>query len=116
MPQSKKQIALERIDTLFKLAEEEAKKGNIEREQRYVKLARTISMKVQEPIPGVLKRKFCKNCDSILLPGQNCDIRLNNKTKTMDIKCFRCNNIKRYPYKNGRNKQKPGKTLGNTKE
>lgn len=116
MPLSKKEIALVRIKILFELAEKEAKRGNLDRSRRYIQLSRKLSMKVQEPIPGDLKRKFCKKCSSILLPGKTSEIRLNSRTKTMDIKCFRCNNIKRYPYKNGRNKQKPGRTIEKPEE
>ena len=56
---------------------------------------------------GDLKRKFCKKCNTLLVPGLTSIVRLNSTTRTMAIKCFRCNNIKRYPYKKyGRNEPK----------
>ncbi|MBN2094671.1 MAG: hypothetical protein JW727_01360 [Candidatus Aenigmarchaeota archaeon] len=114
---SKKEIALARIKTLFCLAEEEAKRGNPERSRRYIGIARKISMKVQEPIPRDLKRKFCKKCDSILIPGLTSSIRLTSQTGMMAIKCFRCNNIKRYPYKKyGRNEPETGGIVEKTEE
>ncbi|HIE41474.1 MAG TPA: ribonuclease P protein component 4, partial [Candidatus Aenigmarchaeota archaeon] len=57
-----------------------------------------IGMKAQYTIPKDLKRKFCKKCNMLLIPGKTCSIRLNRKTKTINIKCFNCNNIKRYKY------------------
>jgi len=97
-----KKIAEKRIKILFKLAEEELKKENFDRVRRYVELARKIGMKAQYTIPRELKRKFCKKCNMLLIPGKTCMVRLNKKTKTINIKCFNCNNIKRYKY--GRNK------------
>jgi ribonuclease P protein subunit RPR2 len=114
---SRKEIALGRIRILFDLAEKEAKRGNLERAQKYVVLARKISMKIQEPIPRDLKRQFCRNCSSILIPALTSSIRLDSHTKTMVIKCFACNNIKRYPYKKyGRNRKKSGETFTGTQE
>jgi ribonuclease P protein subunit RPR2 len=93
-----KKIAEKRIKILFRLAEEELKKENFDRVRRYVELARKISMKTQYTIPKELKRKFCKKCNMLLIPGKTCSIRLNKRTKTINIKCFNCNNIKRYKY------------------
>jgi len=70
-------IAKERIEQLFKHAEEIVKK-NPERARRYITLARKISMKAKVKIPSRLKRKYCKYCYSFLLPGFNCRVR-NNK-------------------------------------
>jgi len=93
-----KKIAEKRIRTLFELAEEELKRGNFERVRRYIELARKIGMKAQYTIPRELKRKFCKRCNMLLVPGKTCSVRLNKRTKTINIKCFYCNNIKRYKY------------------
>jgi len=95
---SKKEIAKKRIEKLFELAEEELRKGNLERTKRYIYLARKIGMKCQYTLPTELKRKFCKKCNMLLIPGISCEVRLNKKTKTINIKCFNCNYIKRYPY------------------
>ncbi|MGC9310176.1 MAG: ribonuclease P protein component 4 [Candidatus Aenigmatarchaeota archaeon] len=118
MALSKKEIARERILTLFELAEFELKRENPERTRRYVRLARKISMKVQEPIEKDLKRKFCKKCDMLIIPGVSCGVSANKRTKTVDIKCFNCNNIKRYSYakKHGGNGQKSGEAGAKPKE
>ncbi|MCK4730089.1 MAG: ribonuclease P [Candidatus Aenigmarchaeota archaeon] len=95
---SKKEIVEKRINILFKLGEEELRKGNFDRTKRYIKLARKIGMKYQYTLPRELKRKFCKKCSLLLIPGISCAVRLNKNTKTRDIKCFNCNYIRRYPY------------------
>jgi ribonuclease P protein subunit RPR2 len=109
MPTPKKEIARDRVKILFELAEYELNRGNSERAKRYVRLARKIAMKAQEPIERGLKRKFCKKCNMLLVPGRTCSVLLNKSTKTVDIKCFNCSNIKRYPYKkNGRDRKETG--------
>ncbi len=50
-------LALERIDQLFKEA-----KINPKMADRYVELARKISMKANISIPKIYKRRFCKHC------------------------------------------------------
>ncbi|HDI06643.1 MAG TPA: ribonuclease P [Candidatus Aenigmarchaeota archaeon] len=112
---SKTEIAKKRIEKLFKLAEEELKKGNLERTKRYIYLARKIGMKCQYTLPRELKRKFCKKCNMMLIPGISCEVKLNKKTKTKDIKCFNCNYIRRYPY-GEQNRRKFNKTRRKTEK
>lgn len=92
----RKKIARERIERLFKEAEKRAKQGRIELANRYVELARKISMKYLVRIPKEYKIRFCKKCHSYLLPGKNCRIRL-QKHKIV-ITCLNCKKIMRYPY------------------
>ena len=85
-----KKIALERIKQLFKEADsvfnENPKLAN-----RYVQLARKISMKVKLRMPRTLKRKFCKHCYTYLKPGKNCRVR-NYKSRVV----YYCENCKKY--------------------
>ncbi|OYT43287.1 MAG: hypothetical protein B6U88_01460 [Candidatus Aenigmarchaeota archaeon ex4484_56] len=99
---SKKEIAERRINILFRLAEEMLRKGRYDKVKRYIELSRKISMRINYTIPKELKRRFCKKCNMLLIPGISCTVRLNPKTKTVNIKCFNCNNIKRYPYEQNR--------------
>ena len=55
---SKIEIAETRIKKLFKLAEEELKKGNLDRTRRYIHLARKIGTKCQYTLPKELKKKI----------------------------------------------------------
>ena len=82
-----KQIAQERIQTLFQEAEK-AYSTNKALSNRYVILARKIAMKVKTQIPRELKRKFCKHCYKFLFPGKNCRIR--TREGKLVIYCLEC--------------------------
>jgi len=93
----RKTIAKSRIEELFKLAEEEALKGRIDRADRYVELARKISMKYQVRIPKRYKLFFCKKCYHFLLPEVTCRVRINRGK--LVIYCYNCKNYRRIPSK-----------------
>jgi len=97
-PEWQRKIAKERIKILFGLAEKEFKK-HPERSKRYIQLARKIGLRYNVRLTKEQKRKFCKNCNSLLLPGVSCKVRLDKNKKTVSIKCLNCNKIYRYPYK-----------------
>jgi len=90
-------IAKERIDILFNLAEKEFKR-HPERSKRYVELARKIGLRYNVRFTKALKKKFCKNCNSLLKPGASAKIRLDRKTKSIVIKCLNCSKTSRHPY------------------
>lgn len=96
-PDWQQDIAEERIEKLFSLAEKEFKK-HPERTKRYVGLARKIGLRYNVRLPKDLKRKFCKKCNS-LLTASNKQVRIDSKTKTIAVKCLNCSKIYRYPYK-----------------
>ncbi len=89
-----KEIALERINSLFQQAEEVFSK-NKTLANRYVELARKISMKVRCGIPRELKRRFCKHCYAYLRSGVNCRIRTRNGKVV--ISCLECKKFMRIP-------------------
>ena len=88
-------IARERIDILFKLADESFEKYP-ERSDRYVEMARNIATKYNLRMPRIWKRRFCKNCNKFLKPGKNCQVRL--KDSCVAIKCLECGNVINIPY------------------
>lgn len=92
-----KTIAEERIRILF---EQAAKKFYEENNlsDRYVELARTIGMGYNVPVPSELRRKFCSECYSFLIPGENCTVRIMSKDKTINYQCEECGNVDRYGY------------------
>lgn len=94
-----KDLAMERIQRLFELAESEYSL-NPERSNEYISLARKIGMRYLVRFPRELKVRFCKSCGAYLVPGDNCRIRL--KGRYMVITCLKCENIKRYPYSSTR--------------
>lgn len=97
-PEWQQKIAKERIEILFKEALKQAKAGRLDRANRYVFLARKLSMKYQIRIPKEFRRKFCHKCYHYLLPGKNARVRTNPKTKAVEITCLDCGHINRYPY------------------
>lgn len=90
-----KQIALNRINQLFSLAEEYALAGKMSFANRYVQLARRISMRYLVPIPKEWKRCFCKHCYRYLLSGVSGRVRINKGKLVMY--CSHCKRYTRMP-------------------
>jgi ribonuclease P protein subunit RPR2 len=92
-----KAIAKQRIEVLFKQAEIKfpTNKGLA---NRYVTLARKLSMKVKIKIPLELKRRFCKHCYKYLQPGTNARVR--TRDGKIIISCLECKKFMRIPVKN----------------
>ncbi len=87
-------IARSRIKQLFEQAELSKDK---KLQNRYVELARKISMKYKVRMPPGLRRRFCKHCYSYLVVGKNCRVR-NYGSKTT-YTCLECKKFMRFPYK-----------------
>ncbi|HEC89486.1 MAG TPA: hypothetical protein ENI44_02760 [Thermoplasmatales archaeon] len=94
---TQKKIARSRINKLFKMAEEKALKGDLKLANRYVEIARRISMRTLTRIPKKYKHRFCKHCYSYLLPGVTCRIRI-NRGKIVTY-CYNCKRFIRRPFK-----------------
>lgn len=90
-----KEIALERIKTLFKQAKAIFKE-NKSLANRYVKLARELSMKHKVPIPTNLKKQFCKHCYRYLMPSVN--LRVRTREGKLVYYCLDCKHFMRHPY------------------
>ncbi len=88
-------IAGERIDILFNLAEEEALIHNLHRADRYVELARKIGMRYNVRIPRRYRKRYCKHCHSYFLPSVNCRVRI--RGNRIVIFCENCGNYTRMP-------------------
>jgi ribonuclease P protein subunit RPR2 len=93
-----KKIASRRINKLFELAEKNAISGEIKLADRYVEIARKISMKNLTPIPIEYKRRFCKKCYQYLLPTKTCRVRI--KRGKVIVFCNKCRSYKRIPFRN----------------
>jgi len=94
---TQKTIANRRINQLFSLAEQNALTGKLNLANRYVELARKISMRHLVPIPKEYKRRFCKHCYSYLLPDSNSRVRIHRGK--LIIYCFNCKKFTRIPLK-----------------
>ena len=89
-------MAEQRILRLFELADK-AYPQRPDLSNRYVDIARRISMRHRVGIPHELKKRICKECGSFLMPGENSRVRLDGRN--IIITCLHCGAIKRYPYK-----------------
>lgn len=96
MKKERRRIALQRIHQLFQQAEKRAFENRMELANRYVELARKISMRYLVRMPKKYKRRYCKHCYTYLIPSKNCRVRLKNRKVV--ITCFKCKKIMRYPY------------------
>jgi len=96
MVMKQKAIARERIKILFNQADK-VFKTNKGLANRYITLARKLSMKSKVRIPSELKRKFCKHCYKYLKPSVNVRIRI-QKGKLVYY-CLNCKKFTRIPLK-----------------
>jgi ribonuclease P protein subunit RPR2 len=88
-----KQIARERIAILFNLAEA-AFAEDPGRSDRYVALARRISMRQRVRIPREFRRRFCHHCAAFLVPGANMRVRVHRGMVV--VTCRACKGSMRY--------------------
>jgi ribonuclease P protein subunit RPR2 len=104
-----KKIAKQRIKRLFLLAEYNAINNRLILSDRYVFLARKISMKYLVPVPNQFKRKFCKHCYKYLLPNVTGRIRI-HKGRIVSY-CYKCKRYMRIPLNNRMTKQSFNKSI-----
>ncbi len=101
---STKQIALQRVHTLFSLAKEVASEDP-ELAQRYVQIARRVAMRTRLRLPKEYRSLICRKCKSFILPGVHCRIRIQQRREPhMVITCLNCGGHSRIPLK-GRKQQ-----------
>ncbi|KXS44359.1 MULTISPECIES: ribonuclease P protein component 4 [Methanohalophilus] len=91
-----KDLAKQRIERLFKLAEA-SYSVHPHRSNRYVTLARRIGMRYRIRLPASLRRRVCRSCNSYLVPGSSSKVRL--KKGTVCITCLSCGRKMCIPYK-----------------
>ncbi len=101
----RKQVAGVRVKELFALADDMFPQDRA-LAQRYVDLARKMSMRHKVRMPSELKRKFCKHCYAYLRPGSTSRVRL-QKSKVVMF-CFSCKKFTRIPYTPRRKKKVTG--------
>jgi len=95
--QNQKNIAKQRISKLFIMAEKVAHSGRLNLADRYIEIARKISMRNLVPIPKEFKRRYCKHCYRYMLPGESCIVRISRKK--IITRCFYCKKTMRFPIK-----------------
>jgi ribonuclease P protein subunit RPR2 len=90
-----RRIARERIAHLLHLAERELD-DHRDRSRRYVSLARRISMRCKVRMPGEWRRRICKRCNLLLVPGKTSTVRI--RDSRLNVTCRGCGRVHRYPY------------------
>jgi ribonuclease P protein subunit RPR2 len=100
MRSSVKQIARQRIEVLFQKAKS-IYHDDPQLSCRYVATARKIAMAAKIPLPSVYKRQVCKSCHVLLVPGDNCRVRIRQKREPhVVVTCLDCGCKTRLPLKN----------------
>ena len=94
MKNSKKQIAIKRMEILFNNALSNAK-NNPGLAQKQAEIAKKISLKFKIKMPFEVSSSFCKNCKKFIAPGIASKIRLGSKPKSIRITCTYCNHTYR---------------------
>lgn len=104
MDATTKRIAMQRIQTLFRLANEIFHEDP-SLAQRYVKIARKIAMSAKIRLPKEYKRRVCRYCKSFILPCVNCRVRIKQRREPhMVITCVNCGKQMRIPLKKKKEK------------
>ena len=94
MKNSKKQIAIKRMEILFNNALANAKNNPV-LAQKQAEIAKKISMKFKIKMPFEISSSFCKKCKKFIAPGIGSKIRLGSKPKCRRITCSYCNHTYR---------------------
>ncbi len=61
--------------------------------RKLITAARKLAARSRTKIPVQWRRRFCRKCNVILVPGRNCRIR--NKKAIIVSTCLECGNIRR---------------------
>ncbi|TET12139.1 MAG: ribonuclease P protein component 4 [Candidatus Thorarchaeota archaeon] len=90
-----------RVNILWEQALEEVKEGRSDVARRHMLSARKIAQKTRTKLPRHISRRICKACGTILVPGENCRVRIrHNRSRHMSVTCLSCGEMKRYYIKN----------------
>lgn len=90
-----KDLALERMHYLFKLAEEK-KHTSPELAERYIDIAERIAKRLDISLPKEIKRFYCKRCGRPY--GDKTRVRV--KKGLCLVTCGNCGDLRRLPYRN----------------
>ncbi|MGP3668255.1 MAG: ribonuclease P protein component 4 [Candidatus Bathyarchaeota archaeon] len=94
------EVAKERIEILMENAFKRMMKHDEGLAQRYVDLARRVSMKSRVRIPRKWKIFICRGCKKLMIPGLNCRVRVQRRRNPhVALTCLMCGHVKRFSYK-----------------
>ena len=95
---AEREVARDRIVRLIELADAR-QRDRSDLADRYVRLARRIGMRYQVSLPADVRRRVCRGCDGLLVPGRTARVRLT--AGRVSITCLRCQTVKRFPVRKG---------------
>jgi ribonuclease P protein subunit RPR2 len=91
-----KRLARTRIKLLWEQAARIAK-TDPEGARRRMQVASRVAQRARIKVPQGIKRKICRKCGTVLIPGESCRVRMrNNRAKHLTVTCIACGNIVRY--------------------
>ena len=97
MPPNTRQVALERINILHRLARETYEKDP-ELSRRYTDLIMRIAQRTRTHLPRHIRREICRKCNTILIPGVSSRIRIRQRREPhVAITCHTCGHVTRIP-------------------
>ena len=65
--------------------------------RRQMHIARKIAQKARIKLPRHMKRHLCKICGAVLIPGENCRVRVrSNRSTHLTVTCLDCGAIRRF--------------------
>ncbi|MEM2108666.1 MAG: ribonuclease P [Candidatus Bathyarchaeia archaeon] len=106
MKSTVKQIAKQRIRILFHQARR-VHKSNPQLSRRYITIARKIAMAAKIRLPTAYKRQICRKCNTLLVPGDNCRVRIKQKREPhVVITCLNCGHMTRIVLRKRKEKMK----------
>ncbi len=92
------EIAKERIEILFDIAEREFI-SNQKLAKSYISMMNKIRTHYRVGIPSRIKNRICSNCSSILIPGYNCKVTIASSKGHIIYKCSVCGSEKHLHYR-----------------
>ena len=106
MRSNAKWIARQRIQVLFQQAKK-VYQDNPQLSSHYVETARKIAMAANIRLPAMQRRQICKNCDMLLVQGDNCRVRIKQKREPhIVVTCLNCGHKTRISFRKKREKTK----------
>ncbi|MFW9910930.1 MAG: ribonuclease P [Candidatus Thorarchaeota archaeon] len=91
-----KRLARARIEILWEQASEIARTDR-EGARRRMQIAARVAQRARIKVPKDVKRRVCRQCGIVLIPGESCRVRMrNNRAKHLTVTCTACGNITRY--------------------
>ncbi|MEM2320934.1 MAG: ribonuclease P [Candidatus Bathyarchaeia archaeon] len=103
-----REIALSRIERLFELAIKMLD-NRPDLSQRYVEIARRISMRARVRIPREKRLLICRHCKRFIFPGVSARVRLQPRREAhIVITCLYCGKRMRRPLRRRAGEEKRG--------